>query len=820
MRLRRLLIRVIVLPILVVALPLGTILAGGYLWFSTSLPETAGTIPLTGLKAPVKILRDANGVPHIFASNDSDAEFALGFVHAQDRLWQMESMRRAATGHLAEIAGEQAVPLDKMIRTLDLEGLAEAQLAGLDPAVRAEVDAYTIGVNAYIGQHRGVWPPEFVALQTAPRPWRPVDSLVWGELMALQLSGNWRTEMIRAQLSKSLSTAEIAQLWPPVPSAAQLEIPGTPSAVHGALAPKGAEFPGIGPGIEQGLPLARLASMASSLDGRGASNAWAVDGAHSADGKPLLANDPHLGFSLPILWYLATLDTPTLHLAGATVPGVPSFILGHNDRIAWGMTTTGSDVEDLFVEKIDPDDPSKYLTPDGSMSFRTRTESIGIRGKPPVTITVRSTRHGPVISDAVEGLAQSSARGTVVALQATWLEPDNKIATAIYKIDRARDWKSFTDALKDFSAPGQTVAYADVDGHIGYYAAGRVPIRKSGDGLMPVPGWTSAFDWTGEVPFDALPHAFDPPAGRFANANDRLVPPDFPYFISSDGFEWPYRARRIADLLAAQPKETLDGFAAMQADSVSLAARDLLPRMIGIAPETEAGRAMLARLKSWDGTMDRERPEPLLFEAWLRELERGLFADKLGDQFPDLWGGHAGAVRTILASAPDWCVRANTKPTPEDCHNQIASAYERAMIWLTDHFGRDPSLWRWGDAHQAYFIDRVFAQAPFIGRFAAIHIPADGGDYTINRGAFAIANEQAPFVDLHGAGYRAIYDLGDLARSRFTIATGESGNLFSNHLKDFVGRWRDVQYVTLAGSAEDLSKQGAELLILEPKPPS
>ena len=814
MRLRRLLFRVIVLPILVVALPLAAILGGGYLWFSTSLPDTTGTVALAGLKAPVKIVRDRNGVPHIFASDDADAEFALGYVHAQDRLWQMETMRRAATGRLAELAGEQALPLDRMIRTLGLERLAENELATLDPAVRAQIDAYTAGVNAYIEHHRGVWPPEFVALQISPRPWRPVDSIVWGELMALQLSGNWRTEMIRAQLAKTLSAAEIAQLWPPVPSAAQLQLPAR--GVHGERALPDTSHAAL----ERGLPLAPLASVLGAFDAHGASNAWAVDGAHSADGKPLLANDPHLGFGLPILWYLATMDTPDLHLAGATVPGVPSFILGHNDKIAWGMTTTGGDVEDLFVEKVDPDDPSRYMTPDGPMPFRTRVETIGVRGKPPVTITVRATRHGPVISDAVEALAQSQARGTVVALEATWLQPGNKIATAIYELDRARDWASFVGAMKDFTAPEQTVAYADTDGHIGYYAAGAVPIRKSGDGLMPAPGWSGAFDWTGTIPFDSLPHALDPPSGRFVNANDRPVGPDYPYFISSDGYDWPYRARRIEDLLALRPKATLDEFAAMQADSVSLAARQLLPLMLDIAPETPAGRAMLERLKSWNGVMDRDRPEPLVFEAWLRELERGLFADKLGDQFRDYWGGRAGTLYTILTSEPAWCARATTKPRPEDCHDQIASAYERAMIWLTERYGNDPSLWRWGDAHQAYFIDRVFAEAPFVNRFAIVHIAADGGDYTINRGAVSFSNGLAPFADFHGAGYRAIYDLGDLARSRFMIATGESGNLFSHHFKDFVGRWRDVEYVTLAGSAEALLKQGGQLLTLEPEPHS
>lgn len=813
MRLRRLMLRWILLPVLVIGLPVVTILFGAYEWLSTSLPDTTGSIALAGIKAPVQILRDGNGVPHIFAQNDTDGEFALGFVHAQDRLWQMETMQRAASGHLAEVAGPQTYPLDLMIRTLGLEQLAETQLAELDPALRAQVEAYSAGVNAYIVHHRGVWPPEYVGLQISPRHWRPVDSLLWGELMALQLSGNWRTEMIRAELAKSLTPAQIEQLWPAVPSAAPVQ--ATERAPNPQIGPR--TEPQIDADLERGLPLLSLASLFSAFDGRGASNAWAVDGAHSATGKPLLANDPHLGLSLPILWYLATLETPTLHLAGATVPGVPSFILGHNDRIAWGMTTTGGDVEDLFVEKIDPNDPSKYLTPEGPLPFQTRVETIGVRGKGQITVTIRSTRHGPVISDAVEELAQSTARGTVVSLAATWLDPKNRVATAIDRIDRARDWASFTEALKDFDAPEQTVAYADVDGHIGYYAAGRVPIRKSGDGLAPVPGWTGANDWTGEVPFEALPHALDPASGRLVNANDRPTAPGYPYFISSDGYDWPYRARRIATLLDAQPKESADGFGAIQGDTLSLAVRDLLPLMIGIVPETPEGRAMLDRLKSWDGTMDRSRPEPIVFETWLRELERGLFADKLGDMFPALWGAHAGLIQTILSSQTAWCAHAGTPPGPEDCRNQISAAYERAMIWLAARYGRDPTLWRWGDAHQALFIDRVFAGVPVLDRLVNLRLPVDGGDYTVNRAAFVVADEGAPFADQHGAGYRAIYDLGDLARSRYMIATGESGNPLSPHFTDLTQRWREVDYVTLAGSQDELIKAGAEVLTLVPQ---
>jgi penicillin amidase len=795
---RRLLLRWVLRPLLIVSLPVAVILAGGLYWLSTSLPQTTGTVTLDGLKDPVDIVRDQDGVPHIFAKNDADAAFALGFLHAQDRLWQMEQMRRVGSGRLSELFGEATLPLDRFRRTLGLERLAEQTLSRLDPTMRAELDAYTAGVNAYLKRHRGAWPPEFTLLGIAPAPWRPVDSLLWGELMGLQLSGNWHSELLRARLLKRLTPAQVDQLWPPYPGDGP-----TTLATNGAL--------------YRNLPLRRLAALFGAFDGHGASNAWVLDGAHSETGKPILANDPHLGLELPILWYLVSIETPTLHLAGATVPGVPLMILGHNDHVAWGMTTTGGDIEDLFVEKLDPGDPSRYLTPDGPVPFRTRTEIIAVHGKAPVTLTVRETRHGPVISDTVEELGKATERGTVVALAATWLDPDNRIAQSLYRIAHATDWASFTAALQDFNAPEQNVTYADVDGHIGFYTAGWVPVRKAGDGRLPVPGWTGEYDWTGYIPFAELPHGLDPASGRFVNANNKVTPPGYPHLITTDGYDWPYRARRIESLLAARPQGSLNQSAAIQADIVSPAAQDLLPLMTDIQPAAADAKAMLERLKQWDGKMDRSRPEPLVFAAWLRELERGLLADKLGDVFPSFWEQRAGLVKTILTAHREWCARKGATPAPDDCRARIAEAYGRALGWLAERYGRDMGLWRWGDAHRAQLVHRIFARIPVIDRLVNLRLPVGGGDYTIDRAAYRVENERAPFADVHGAGYRAIYDLADLSRSRFMIATGQSGNPFSSHFTDLAERWRDVDYVTISGNRDALIQAGGDVLTLVPR---
>ncbi len=794
--LSRLLRRWLLRPLLIVGVPLLAIAAGVLYWLSTSLPETTGTISLDGIKAPVEIVRDRDGVPHIFARSEEDAAFALGFVHAQDRLWQMEQTRRFAAGRLSELVGAAALPLDRLSRTLGLERLAESSLAALDPPLRAKLDAYTAGVNAYLTHHRGAWPPEFVLLNASPERWRPVDCLLWGELMAVQLSGHWHRELLRARLLKRLTPAELEQLWPPYPGDAPTTLADDATLLRG-------------------LPLERLAAASAAFDGQGASNAWVVDGAHSATGKPILANDPHLGFSLPGLWYLARIDTPTLRIAGATVPGVPLVVLGHNDRIAWGMTTTGGNVEDLFVEKLDPEDANRYLSPEGSLPFRTRTETINVRGGPSVSLTVRETRHGPVISDAVEEAGAAAGRGMVLALAATWLRPGNRIASALYGIDKARDWQSFVAALRDFDAPEQNVTYADRDGHIGFYAAGAVPLRKKGDGTLPVPGWSGDYDWAGDIPFGALPHGLDPPGGHFANANNKVTPPGYPYAITEDGWDAPYRVARISERLAAMPHATLGEFAKLQADSVSLAARDLLPLLAASAPADDAAKAVIERMRAWDGTMARGRAEPLIFAAWLRELNRVLFAAKLGTEFPEFWGQRADLIRSVFAAHPEWCARG--APRPADCAARSAEALSRALAWLGQRFGGSPASWRWGAAHEATFRNRVLERVPLIGPLLNGRIPADGGAYTINRGGFQVANEASPFADIHGAGYRALYDLAALDRSRFMIATGQSGNPFSSHFKDLLRRWRDFDYLALAGGRDEILKGGGSLLTLAPR---
>ncbi|HXZ00293.1 MAG TPA: penicillin acylase family protein [Stellaceae bacterium] len=755
------------------------VIAGGLLWLRSSLPPHDGRLALDGLAAEASIARDAHGIPTIRAANEHDAAFALGFVHAGDRLFQMDLMRRAGAGRLSEWFGARSLRTDRFMRTIGLYRAAERELPLLSPPLRAVLEAYAAGVNAYLAGRRGALPAEYYLLNVAPEPWQPVDTLVWGKLMSLQLAGNFRRELLHARLAQRLSPEELQILYPPYPKDAPVTLSEAGRLLESVdLAGIAQNLPGfVGPGF--------------------ASNNWVVDGAHSVSGKPLLANDPHLGLSAPSVWYLARIETPGLSLAGVTAPGGPAVIIGHNQRIAWGFTNTASDVEDLFIERVDPADPTRYLAPGGSEPFLSRNETIAVRDGAPVALTVRETRHGPVISDLGGGEAETAAAGTVLALQATFLADDDRTPEALRGIDRALDWDAFRAALKDFVAPEQNVVYADIDGNIGFLAPARVPIRAKGDGWLPVPGWSGEYDWTGTVPFDRLPSAFNPARGRLLSANNKIVGDDYPYYLGR-GWDLPNRAERIAQLLDATPLQSPAASAAMQADTLSLMAKDLLPLMLAAAPASKAAAEALDRLRAWDGRMERDRAAPLLFTAWLREFNRTLFADRLGAAFDDYWGLHPDVVRLVLTEHAEWCDDRST-PKVESCADQLAASLERALDQLRRRFGADMERWRWGTPHRAQFANPFWSSIPVLGTLFATTIPANGGYDTLNRGDTAHSGGADPYADLLGPSLRMIVDFADLDGARFMIAPGQSGNVLSPHYRDLMKEWRDQAYVRLDG---------------------
>ncbi|MGH6893764.1 MAG: penicillin acylase family protein, partial [Dongiaceae bacterium] len=524
------------------------------------------------------------------------------------------------SGRLSEVLGARTLELDKLMRTLGLRRAAEASLARMSPELRPLLEAYAAGVNAWIEHHRGPLPPEFLLLGYRPEPWRPVDTVLWGRLMALQLSDNYQAELTRARIASVLTPDEMARLFPPDGGAG-------PTSLDAAALASATRLAGALPGLEQ-LP----------GFGAGASNGWVLAGSRTDSGKPILANDPHLGFSAPILWYLARIETPTLTLAGATAPGVPAILIGHNGQIAWGFTTTHSDTQDLFVERLVGQDA--YASPQGPLPFATRVERIAVKGEEAVEITVRETRHGPVLSDVVSKAADLAGTGHVVALAWPALRPDDATAEAVLRMNRARNWTEFTTALRNFHSPQQNIFYADRDGHIGMIAPARVPIRAAGDGRMPVEGWSGAYDWTGFIPFEELPQRFDPPSGKIVNANNRIVPNGYPYLIAAE-WEAPYRAHSIEEALDRGFGDTAEESRALQHSILSLAARELVPLMTDFAPGDERQRNALRLLRAWDFQMRQEAPEPLIFDAWLIALTEAIFADELGEAFDAFLGWRA-----------------------------------------------------------------------------------------------------------------------------------------------------------------------------------
>ena len=735
--------------------------AGGVVWLT--LPPGSQTLTIPGLSAPVVIRLDQRGVSFIRAATLTDAATAVGYLHARDRMFQMELMRRAAAGELAALFGPAALPSDELMRTLGLARHARATLTELPPTTRAMLDAYARGVNAWIKERGHLAGLQFL-LFGAPRRWTPVDSLLWGEWMSLSLSGNWRRELARLELVGKMPVGRILALWPPERASPSID---APLASLRRAAARLNEF-------LRHVP-------APFTEPRPASNEWAVSGRLSATGAPLLAGDPHLGLDFPSLWYLVRIETPHATLVGATAPGTPFVVLGHNRHIAWTFTDTGADTEDVFVETALPGD--RYLTPEGPRSFGIRKERIRVSGHPDVTLTVRTTRHGPVISDLVD------PKGPVLAVEMAGLAPDDTAAAGLLALDRASSVAAAGKAAAEISTPVLNLLVADRQ-QIGFFMTGRVPIRRSGDGAMPVPGASGAYDWTGFASGSELPHIVDPASGVLVNANDRIGLPGFPVLITRSWFG-PWRAQRIREMLAAHHPATVADFAAMQRDVASTYAQQVLPVLDQVTATSGIGAAALALLRRWNGAMTPDLPQPLIFNEWLRRF-RALLFTRLG--LPDN-GAAPGPefIASVLGhdGHSSWCAAPKLAVSDTggraDCAPLLATALTEALAELSARYGRNPDSWRWGMAHLAVFVGPVLARLPLLGWLTACRIASPGDDTTVDRGSPA----RDGFRNVQGAEYRGVYDLSDLDRSRFMIAPGQAGDPFGQHACDLLRPWRN-----------------------------
>ena len=756
--------------VLVLAVGLAS-LGGFYLWLRTALPERSFTIVSSQTHQPIVVTRDDAGLPTIEAASEADAVYALGFVHAQDRIFQMDLMRRYGAGRLSEWFGRATLPSDRFMRTLGLNRLVEQQYHRLPQSVQQLLQSYADGVNAYSSGGHAL-SPEYYLLAARFEPWRPEDCLIWAKLINLDLTGNFKDELLHAQLLRKFSPQDLGILFPAYPATAPLVVEQTRAELDA-------------------LPLKEIyASLPVTVGALEASNNWVISGRRSSSGKPLLANDPHLRFSIPSIWYLARLKTPSEVLTGASAPGTPFILVGHNSRIAWGITATRSDVEDIFIERIDSSDPARYETPTGPQPFGIRQETIGIKGEVSVAMSVRETRHGPVISDLAGFARHIPSSGHVLALQATWLTSDDTSPEAAWELSHAHDWKEFRNALTKLSAPQQNFVYADIEGNIGFMAPARVPVRRKGDGWLPVPGWDGEYDWSEEVPFENLPSTFNPPSGAIASANNKLG--DHP-FLARDWIP-PYRAERIQQLLDRADSLSADDMVAMQFDTVSLAARQLLPLLPRGKFQDPTTRDFAEKLQRWDGRMARDQTEPLIFSGWLKELTRALLLPRLGELFPEYGGFHPDVVHLIITQHPQWCDDPATIEI-ETCDDQVTRSFERAVARLRAESEGSAGFARWGGAHKAVYSHQVWSKLPVLADFLTYRISADGGTDTINNAMASFESDRAPFQSFFGSTLRMVVDFADLDQTRFMMVPGQSGNPISKHYGDLVDDWQQRKWL-------------------------
>ncbi|GAB0112579.1 penicillin acylase family protein [Acidisoma sp. C75] len=773
------------------------------------LPPQNDVITIPGVSAPVGIAFDSNDIPYIRAASDTDAAMALGYVHARDRFFQMDLMRRAAGGTLAALLGPRALPNDEEMRILGLRRSAEADAAALSPQARAMLSAYAAGVNAWLARRGRFAAPEYLLLGK-PKPWTIVDSLLWGKMMGLWLSGNWRTELARLALSAHLTRAEIDSLWP---GAGPLEDRTGDGTEGGAGDRKGGSAaatpppypPGAAAAAAHALALLRHFPQGFTLPAR-ASNAWVLAGDRTETGRPLLAGDPHLGYGFPGLWYLARIDTPDHSLAGATVPGVPFLVIGHNQHIAWSFTSTGADTEDVFIETV-TDGGKDYETPGGPRPFGHRRVVIAVRGRPDVVLDVRTTRHGPVIG-------AGPSPNTVLTVEMATTAPQDTDADGLLALDEAQTVAQAGAAAPQITSPVQNLLVADTAGAIGFFTTGRVPIRRAGDGAWPEAGADGAHDWVGWASGAALPHAIDPASGMIVNANQPMPQAAGAPLISRDTYaDW--RARRITALLDQSDRQTLDRFGAIQMDVTSLFARSLLPALRAVTISTPgAARQAAGMMQRWNGLMAADRPEPLIFTAWMRSFgDRVLKAAGVPSDSPAV--NRAALLRSLLVPGPDQA-RAEAFWCGGDCRPYLAPALTDAVGKLSRFWGRNPARWRWGRAHQALFAHPVLARLPVIGGLGEAQVPVPGSAETVDVQAPAYLPGRSEFTALHGPELRTIEDLANLDRSRFMIAPGQSGDLLDQHAFDLLQTWRAGGMVELGPEPNVVSRQ---IRIMPKSPP-
>ncbi len=813
---------------------LALVLSLGGIWLSRrSFPMIDGRVAVRGISAEVKVVRDTDGVPHVYAENEHDLYFAQGYVHAQERFWQMDFWRHIGQGRLSEMFGESQLDTDIFLRSLGFTALAQAELAAAPQENRDVLAAYAEGVNAYIASRS----PSQLSLEYAvlalqnrgyvPEPWEPIDTLTWARMMAWELRSNMDEEIERAAAAAAVGFERASQLFPAFPDDKLTTLGGSgsrlPQPASSAL--MAAIRPALDDLVEKEKRLAALLGPTGLGIG---SNNWVVSGTHTASGLPLLADDPHLAVQMPSIWFENSLhcDACGTHLTGFSFAGVPGVIIGHNDRIAWGVTNFGPDTMDLFIEKVNPANPDEYEVDGVWHSVETRSETIVVAGADPVEIEVRSTRHGPVVTGIYGPADQDYAAAVgevpdrfVVALQWAALRPST-LLSAILGINRATNWDEFRAAVRLWDIASQNIVYADVDGNIGYQVPGTIPVRRSPGGEYPSIGWTTDTDWIGWVPFEDLPTSFNPASGIIATANQPpWRPGDGPY-LGVD-FAHGYRGTRIYDVLGSSERPlTAVMFAQLQLDGYDPFAAEVIPTLLGVPGDgpVAAAQGLLVEWTTGDEAFQASSdsaPAALFYAVWEQIMAR-----TFRDELPEVaWPGGGGrwftVVRSLMATPTDpWWDDAAT-PDVEERDDILAASLAGGWETVAGRLGSDPQRWRWGDLHTTTFENQSLGQsgiAPIEALFNRGGFQPGGTSSVVN----ATSWSPGSFEVTWSPSMRMIVDLADFTASRTIHTTGQSGHAFHDHYVDFAPRWETGEYHPMRWSEEQVNAAAAGVLVLVP----
>jgi penicillin amidase len=838
----------------VVVLVLVAGLVAGVVVVRKSFPQTDGEISVPGLDGEVEVVRDAQGIPQVYAGTSHDLFYAQGFVQAQDRFYEMDIRRHVTAGRLSEMLGEDALDTDKFIRTMGWRRVAEEELSMLEPETLSYLEAFSDGVNAYIDEHT----PSEMSLEYSAlalngldytvEEWTPADSVAWLKAMAWDLRSNMEDEVTRAIMAGRHSEADIAELFPPYPYDRHRPIVDQGAVVDGVYE-QGAERSGTRrpsrPPYDDSV-IAALEDLQAGVDampelmGHGdgiGSNGWVVDGEHSTTGEPILANDPHLGISIPGIWYQMGLhctevtDECPFDVTGFTFAGLPGVIIGHNRDIAWGFTNLGPDVVDLYLEKIEG---QRYEYDGRSRRLDLRDETIEVLGRDePFTFTVRSTRHGPLLSDVSAELSTVGANsptseeapergnGYGVAISWTALRPSNT-ADAIFGINTASTWDDFRGAAADFAAPSQNMVYADREGHIGYQAPGLIPIRKSGNtGDYPAEGWLPSDDWTGEyVPFDALPSVLDPDDGFVATANQAVTGPDYPYFLG-DSWAYGYRSQRIVELLERKEKLGVADMEALQLDDRNGFAPTMVPYLLDVLMPSEYLGAGQRLLLGWDFEQGADSAAAAYFNAvWDKTLELTFHDDLREPVWPDGGGRWFEVMRTLLADPTShWWDDVSTEGVVETRDDILARAMAEARDDLVRRQSRRAVDWTWGHHHRLNLENETVGQSPVRlvqWLFNRGGYEVGGGGEIVNATKWDAASDS--FEVTAAPSMRMVVSMADLDDSRWVNLTGVSGHAFDDHYVDQTKLWVEGRSLPWYFSREALDETGEQTLTLRPAP--